>query len=115
MPDEIAFQNDPVDPGCPGSWLIEDEYMLGTELLVAPLFELADRRRVYLPPGRWRRFESGAALTGPGWHTASIDQIPAGLLVREGARLQLAEPAQHTGELDWEGARGWRPKVSSLR
>jgi alpha-D-xyloside xylohydrolase len=32
-------------PDDPGSWLVEDQYLLGTALLVAPLFEPADRRR----------------------------------------------------------------------
>ena len=27
---------------------------------------------------------------------------------RDGASVPLAEPAQHRGELDWDGARRWR-------
>jgi hypothetical protein len=38
--------------GDPGSWLVEDRYLLGTGLLMAPLFEAAAERAVYLPPGR---------------------------------------------------------------
>src|SRR5207237_1492589 len=37
-------------PDDPTSWLIEDAYLFGSDLLVAPLFEEADRRRVSLPP-----------------------------------------------------------------
>jgi alpha-D-xyloside xylohydrolase len=98
-------------PGDPGSWLVEDQYLLGTDLLVAPLFEEATERRVYLPPGRWHRFaeDEGAELDGPGWHVLAAEEIPAAVLVREGASLRLAEPAQHTGELDWDGARQWSP------
>jgi len=96
-------------PHDPGSWLVEDQYLLGTGLLVAPLFERAERRRVYLPPGRWRRFDSGEALEGPAWHTLQIDDIPAAILVRDGTSVRLAEPAQHTGELDWDGTTEWRP------
>jgi alpha-D-xyloside xylohydrolase len=97
-------------PGDPGSWLVEDQYLLGTDLLVAPLFEDAPERRVYLPPGRWHRFaeDEGTALDGPGWHTLAAREVPAAVLVRDGARVRLAEPAQHTGELDWDGAREWR-------
>src|SRR6185503_5822660 len=36
-------------PNDPTSWLIEDEYMFGSDLLVAPLIEEGDSRRVYLP------------------------------------------------------------------
>jgi alpha-D-xyloside xylohydrolase len=96
-------------PEDPGAWLVEDQYMLGTALLVAPLFERADERRVYLPPGRWERFDSGEAHDGPGWRTLTIGELPVALLVRAGSSLRLAEPAQHTGELDWEGTREWSP------
>jgi alpha-D-xyloside xylohydrolase len=94
-----------------GSWLVEDQYLLGADLLVAPLLESGRDRAVYLPPGRWRRFaeEEGRALDGPGWHTLATEAVPAAVLVRDGASLRLAEPAQHTGELDWDGAREWRP------
>jgi alpha-D-xyloside xylohydrolase len=98
-------------PGDPGSWLVEDQYLLGTDLLVAPLFEDVSERRLYLPPGRWHRFaeDEGTALDGPAWHTLEVEQVPAAVLVRDGASPRIAEPAQHTGELDWDGARGWRP------
>jgi alpha-glucosidase (family GH31 glycosyl hydrolase) len=89
MPDEITFQNDPV----------------------APLFEDTSERRVYLPLGRWHRFaeDEGTALDGPGWHAVAVEEVPAVVLVRDGASPRLAEPAQHTGELDWDGARAWHP------
>jgi alpha-D-xyloside xylohydrolase len=99
-------------PDDPGSWIVEDQYLLGTDLLVAPLFEsAAAERTVYLPPGRWERFaeDEGAALEGPRWHTLRVEEVPAVVLVRDGASLRLAEPAQHTGELDWAGARAWDP------
>jgi alpha-D-xyloside xylohydrolase len=55
-------------PGDAGSWLVEDQYLLGTDLLVAPLFEDVSERRVYLPPGRWHRFaeDEGTALDWDG-------------------------------------------------
>jgi alpha-D-xyloside xylohydrolase len=97
-------------PGDPGSWLVEDQFLLGTDLLVAPLFEDASERQVYLPPGRWHRFaeDEGTALDGPGWHRLAVEEVPAAVLVRDGAVVRITEPAQHTGELDWDGARSWR-------
>ncbi len=38
-------------PDDPGSWLIDDEYMFGSDILVAPLFEDVKARNVYLPLG----------------------------------------------------------------
>lgn len=97
-------------PEDPGSWLVEDQYLLGADLLVAPLFEDASERRLYLPPGRWHRFsdDEPASLEGPGWHLLEVGEVPAAMLVRDGASVRLAAPARHTGELDWDGAREWR-------
>jgi len=100
-------------PDDPGSWLVEDQYLLGSALLVAPLFESADRRRTYLPPGRWHRFDTGETLEGAQWHSIPIDDIPAALLVRDGAAVRVTDPAQHTGELDWEGAREFAQSKSA--
>ena len=95
-------------PDDPGSWLVEDEYLLGPDLLVAPLFESIRERLVYLPPGRWLDFFDGTASGGPGWTTLTPTDIPAILLVREGAHVPLARPAQHTGEIDWDAVTEWR-------
>jgi len=47
-------------------WLVNDQYMLGRELLVAPLTqEGEDTRTVYLPAGLWTDFFTGEALEGP--------------------------------------------------
>ena len=95
-------------PHDPGSWLVDDEYLLGPDLLVAPLFESGPERLAYLPPGRWLGFFDGAAHAGPGWEKIEPAEIPAILLVREGARVPLAPPAQHTGEIDWDRVQEWR-------
>src|SRR5205085_75467 len=60
-------------PDDPTSWLIEDEYLFGSDLLVAPLFEEADHRNVYLPPGSWIDYQTGRVYSGAVWH-----DIPAG-------------------------------------
>jgi alpha-D-xyloside xylohydrolase len=91
-----------------GSWLVEDQYLLGPDLLVAPLFESAPRRPVYLPPGRWLGFFDGAGHEGPGWTELEPSEIPAVLLVREGASVPVAPAPQHTGELGWDRVQEWR-------
>jgi alpha-D-xyloside xylohydrolase len=96
-------------PRDPGSWLVEDQYLLGPDLLVAPLFESVSERAVYLPPGRWLGFFDGTPQDGPGWRTIAPTEIPAVLLVREGARIPLAPPVQHTGELDLDRVEEWQP------
>ena len=47
-------------PEDPTSWLIEDEYMFGSSLLVAPIFETGkNSRKVYLPPDTWIDYQTG--------------------------------------------------------
>jgi alpha-D-xyloside xylohydrolase len=60
-------------------------------------------------PGAWIGFFDGRAHRGPGWHKLAPAEVPVVLLVREGARVPLAPPAQHTGEIDWERVGDGRP------
>jgi alpha-D-xyloside xylohydrolase len=90
-------------PEDPTAWMIEDEYMFGADLLVAPLFEEGkDSRRVYLPPGAWIDYQTAAVYQGGRWHEISAGEIPIVLLVRDRAVLPHAAPAQNTAEIDWK-------------
>ncbi len=57
------FYEFPEDPKC---WEVEDEYMYGDKLLVAPVLEAgADMRKVYLPQGcQWKDCRSGEVFEG---------------------------------------------------
>ena len=89
-------------PDDPTSWLVEDEYLFGSDLLVAPLFETAATgRQVYLPPGAWVDYQTGRPYQGGRWHTIAAGEIPVVLLVRSGAAVPHARVAQHTGLIDW--------------
>ena len=77
----------PEDPQC---WELEDQYMFGPDLLVAPvLYEHQTQRRVYLPEGSWVEHETGRIYPGRQWVTVStpLDQIP--LFRKDGARVFL--------------------------
>jgi len=57
---------------------ISDQYLLGTDILVAPVIEQgAVRRRVVFPPGRWRS-EEGEHVIGPQEQeiAAPLDRLP---------------------------------------
>lgn len=88
-------------PEDPTSWLIEDEYLFGTALLVAPLLEGSPDRRVYLPPGAWTNYQSGEVLEGPAWSRLSAGEVPAIILVRDGSAIPHARLAQSTDLMDW--------------
>jgi alpha-D-xyloside xylohydrolase len=88
-------------PEDPGSWTIEDEYLFGRDLLVAPLLDTgATGRAVYLPPGRWIDYQSGEPYT-EGWHTIRAGVIPVVMLVRDGAAIPHIGLAQSTSRMDW--------------
>jgi len=61
------------------AWQVADQFMLGRELLVAPIVEAGKTSRpVYLPRGAWRHYFTGEAI--PGEQTiradAPLDTIP---------------------------------------
>ena len=88
-------------PNDPGSWTIDDQYLFGSDLLVAPMFSNSDRRRVYVPPGAWIDYQSDRVYNGPGWHEIPAGQIPVVLLVRNHTVLPHLKVAQSTQDMDW--------------
>lgn len=88
-------------PEDPTSWTIDDEYMFGSSLLVAPLFESAGGRKVYLPPGDWIDYQTGEVYRGAQWHEITAGQIPVVLLVRDHSVIPHVKVAQSTADIDW--------------
>ncbi len=88
-------------PNDPGSWLIDDQYLFGSDILVAPLMnDNANSRDLYLPPGNWIDYQTNEIYSG-GWHHIEAGEIPVIMLVREGAAIPHAELAQHTRNINW--------------
>jgi alpha-D-xyloside xylohydrolase len=88
-------------PNDPGAWTIDDEYMFGSDLLVAPMFASGDRRKVYLPPGDWIDYQSGRVYDGAKWHDIPAGPIPVVLLVKNHSVLPHIKVAQSTKDMDW--------------
>ena len=88
-------------PNDPGSWDVDDEYLFGSSILAAPLFEENARARdVYLPPGTWIDYQTGKDYQG-GWHHIEAGQLPIVMLVRDGTALPQIKLAQSTAQMDW--------------
>ncbi len=88
-------------PADPGSWQIDDEYLFGSSILVAPLMHENEMSRdVYLPPGTWIDFQTGRDYSG-GWHKIEAGVIPEIILVRDGTVIPEIKLAQSTMEMDW--------------
>ncbi|MEI6520464.1 MAG: TIM-barrel domain-containing protein [bacterium] len=88
-------------PCDPTSWLIEDEYLFGQDILVAPLMEETTDRGVYCPPGTWVDYQTGQKYTGSQWHNIAAGDIPCVILIRSGATIPFIPVAQCTDQIDW--------------
>jgi len=66
-------------PGEPNIETVEDQYMLGPFLLVAPILNEGQRERwVYFPKGDWFPLDGGSRISGPGFVrvSAPLDWMP---------------------------------------
>ncbi|MER7518389.1 alpha-xylosidase [Streptomyces sp. NPDC126499] len=95
----------PDDPACR---TLDRQYMLGPDLLVAPVFTADGEVEVYLPAGEWTRLLTvdavgdtpGETVTGPGWRREvhGLDSLP--LYVRPGTALPMASDTRRP-DGDW--------------
>lgn len=76
----------PDDPACTH---LDRQYMLGPDLLVAPVFRADGVVEYYVPAGAWTHYLTGETVTGPRWvrETHGVDSVP--LLVRPGTVLPV--------------------------
>lgn len=67
-------------PDDPEAWSVEDSFLLGPDVLIAPILEAGRRmRRVYLPgPSQWTDSSTGSVYQGGNWIDvdAPIERIP---------------------------------------
>jgi alpha-D-xyloside xylohydrolase len=76
----------PDDPTCD---YLDQQYMLGESLLVAPVFAAAGDVTYYAPAGRWTSLLTGAVVTGPAWLRENHDFQSLPVLVRPNTALAL--------------------------
>lgn len=72
-------------PGDPAVEYLDRQYMLGPDILVAPVFTASGEVTFYLPPGTWTHLLTGERVDGGAWRTEvhGFDSLP--LYVRPGA------------------------------
>jgi alpha-D-xyloside xylohydrolase len=82
-PMALAFPDDPAVT------YLDRQYMLGDDLLVAPVMSASGDVEYYVPAGRWTRFGTTEVIEGPRWvrENHAFDSVP--LLVRPGAVLPI--------------------------
>lgn len=92
-----------------GAWLVEDEYMYGSQILVAPLLESGTGRSVYLPKGKWIDYQNGKVYEGGYQHISVAEhKIPCVILVRDGSLIPQVPVAQSTDKIQWNQI-SWKP------
>jgi len=90
----LAFPDQPQAHG------FETQYMLGDNLLVAPVLNPEGRVRLYLPEGDWYDFWTEAPTTGGRVvdMVAPIDRVP--VFARAGSVLKLGPAVMNSSQLD---------------
>jgi alpha-D-xyloside xylohydrolase len=76
------------DPACR---YLDRQYMLGSSLLVAPVFRQDSVAEYYLPAGNWTHLMSGKVVAGGRWFSEKIGFMDLPLFVRENTVLPLSE------------------------
>ncbi len=77
--------------------LIEDQYMWGDNLLIAPVIKKGiETRSIYLPEGNWYDFNSGKLYSGNTniQYTLSLDEIP--IFAKAGCFIPMTKPVNTT-------------------
>ena len=71
-----------------------DEYMIGDNVLAAPLADSASTRKVYLPKGNWYDYNTNKLYAGGQSYeiATGLEQIP--IFIKEGTILPIAKPVE---------------------
>lgn len=90
----------------------EDAYLLGNNLLIAPIYDdnevgnetgaLQYDRKFYLPQGKWMDLFDGKQYSGGRTYHKVYDYKTMPLFVRLGGLIPLAHSAQSTAEQNWD-------------
>ncbi len=90
------------DPSDPTNWRIDDQFMAGRDILVAPVMSDSGTRNVWLPAGEWVDLWTGEVHAGRQWLYA-VTHAPetCPVYLRKGAEIPVYPGAiRHTGEMD---------------
>lgn len=91
---------------------VDKQYMLGDNLLVAPIFNDESIAEYYLPKGIWTNFFTGEEKNGGEWITEKHDYLSIPLMVRENSMVVMGA---HDDKPDYDYADGAEVRIYSLQ
>ncbi|MEU6859531.1 TIM-barrel domain-containing protein [Glycomyces sp. NPDC046736] len=91
------------DPADPVSWTADQEFRLGTDLLVAPVNDPSGERKVYLPEGTWIDFWTKEVHEGGRYIDTKHGLETFPVFVRYGAIIPRVEPGETFGDGPFAG------------
>jgi alpha-D-xyloside xylohydrolase len=89
-------------PGDPSLAGVDLEYLLGPDLLVAPVYNAEGRRPVVFPPGRWVDVWSNEAIDGPLTRQIEVPLERVPLYARADALIPTMDPLSDLEEKPWD-------------
>ncbi|WP_370675907.1 alpha-xylosidase [Pleomorphomonas sp. PLEO] len=81
-------------PDDPAAETLDRQFMLGSSLLVAPVFDKDGEVAVYLPAGRWTQLLTGEVVQGPAWRRETHGVMSLPLYVRPGSLIAFGSNNQ---------------------
>ena len=75
-------------------WRIDDEYMMGENILCAPFIDSAFSREVYFPKGDWYDFNNNKRYEGGKSYTINMSLNEIQMFVKANTILPLAAPVE---------------------
>ena len=86
----------------PTTWSLEDQFLFGEDMLIAPLMEENTLSRdVYLPKGKWIDYQTKKVYAGSQWINITTGELPGIVLVKNGSVIPHIALAQSTEFMDW--------------
>jgi alpha-glucosidase len=87
-------------PSDSSTWDQDDQFMFGSDLIVAPVLRPGERERgLYLPAGTWYDFWTGRSYEGAQGIAVPVTLRSIPIFVRAGAFIFQQPVVQHTGEM----------------
>ena len=91
---------------------VDKQYMLGDNLLVAPIFNDQSMAEYYLPKGTWTNFFTGEEKEGCGWFTEKHSYLSIPLMVKENSIIALGA---HDDKPDYDYGVGVELRIYALK